>query len=189
MWENRTNCTVSPNSSFSQTAQFECWQHWHHSLLKWQHKIFHSLKFTPERLELMISVLFSAISHQTVCKQDCIPVGCVPPACWPYLPACPVQGVSAPERGVSTLGRYLLLGGCLLPGGYPSMHWGRPPYTLWTEWQTGAKILPCSLHLWAVTIYPPMCFSVMLCYGSALCVSVLWNICILKQLTLHILFQ
>ena len=25
-------------------------------------------------------------------KQDCIPVGCVPPACCPYLPACTVLG-------------------------------------------------------------------------------------------------
>ena len=25
-------------------------------------------------------------------RQDCIPVGCIPPACWPYLPACSVPG-------------------------------------------------------------------------------------------------
>ena len=45
-------------------------------------------------------------------------------------------------------------GGCLVPGGggwYPSMHWDRPP--LWTEWQTGVKILPCpKLRLRAVKI-------------------------------------
>ena len=41
-------------------------------------------------------------------------------------------------------------GGCLVPGGYPSMHWGRPPPP-WTEWQTGVKILPCpKLRLRAV---------------------------------------
>ena len=71
-------------------------------------------------------------------------------------------GVSAPGgllQGVSALGGVCsggvsAPGGCLLPRGvsaprgwvegmvwYPSMHWGRhtPP---WTEWQTGAKILP-----------------------------------------------
>ena len=37
-----------------------------------------------------------------------IPVGCVPPACWPYLPACTAQG------GVSAHGGCLLPGGCLL---------------------------------------------------------------------------
>ena len=64
----------------------------------------------------------------------------------------PGWGVSAPG-GVSALGDLLwgglLLGGvcsqggCLLPGKvwYPSMHWGRHP-PLWTEWQTGVKILP-----------------------------------------------
>ena len=41
----------------------------------------------------------------TPMKQDCIPVGCVPPACWPYLPACTAVGWG-----------YLLLGGCLLLG-------------------------------------------------------------------------
>ena len=43
-------------------------------------------------------------------KQDCIPVGCVPPARWPYLPACYTGG------GVSAPGGCLLHGGCLLRG-------------------------------------------------------------------------
>ena len=72
-------------------------------------------------------------------KQDCIPVGCVPPAHWPYLPACCVPG-GAWSRGVPGLGGAwsrgclvrgvcLVRGGCVPgPGGwYPSMHWGRPP--------------------------------------------------------------
>ena len=55
-------------------------------------------------------------------RQVCIPVGCVPLACWPYLPACTAQGGSAPGGVCSG-------GGGLLPGGvcsrgvcYPSMH-------------------------------------------------------------------
>ena len=32
-----------------------------------------------------------------MCEQVCIPVGCVPPACWSYLPACTAPaGMSAP---------------------------------------------------------------------------------------------
>ena len=46
-------------------------------------------------------------------SQDCIPVGCVPPARWPYLPACSAQG------GVCCGGLYLVLGDCLLWGGVP----------------------------------------------------------------------
>ena len=36
-------------------------------------------------------------------QQDCIPVGCIPPACWLYLPACTVQG-GCLLRGVPALG-------------------------------------------------------------------------------------
>ena len=43
-------------------------------------------------------------------RKDCIPVGCAPPARWPYLPEC-----SAVVGGVCS-GR-CLLGGCLLRGG------------------------------------------------------------------------
>ena len=61
-------------------------------------------------------------------QQDCIPVGCIPPACWLYLPA------------------FTVLGGCLVPGGlpqgvwYPSMQWDRipPPHPLWTKFLTHA---------------------------------------------------
>ena len=51
-------------------------------------------------------------------KQVYIPVGCVLPACCPYLPACTAQGqggVSAPGGFCS--GGYLLWGGCLLLDG------------------------------------------------------------------------
>ena len=133
---------------------------------------------------IIFSTLFSSThAGHTQMEQECIPVGCVLPACCPYLPACTVQGVSATGG--------LLPGGCLLPrevpatgggvcyqgvsaprgwgvsyrgmvsatrggGGIPDMHWGRPPP--WTEWQTGAKILPCpKLHLWAViTLCTPL---------------------------------
>ena len=54
-------------------------------------------------------------------KKDCIPVGCVPPARWPYLPACSAQEGGLVRGGVAWSRR----------GVYRSMHWGRPP--LWTE--------------------------------------------------------
>ena len=58
-------------------------------------------------------------------EQDCIQVGCVLPACCPYLPACTaLEGVPGP-------GGCLVQEGCLplVPGGvvYYSMQLGRPP--------------------------------------------------------------
>ena len=71
-------------------------------------------------------------------QQECIPVGCVPAVRWTYV-----------GRGVSALGGCLLWGGgvCswgdLLFGGRVSQHALRQtPLPPWTEWQTGAKILP-----------------------------------------------
>ena len=53
--------------------------------------------------------------HENSDKQDCIPVGCVPPTYCPYLPAYTVQrGVSA-LRGMSDWG-VSAPGGCVLLG-------------------------------------------------------------------------
>ena len=41
-------------------------------------------------------IFFSHLHFQQVC----IPVGCVPTACCPYLPACTAWGVSAPGGGL-----------------------------------------------------------------------------------------
>ena len=77
--------------------------------------------------------------------RDCIPVGYIAPARWPYLPAYSAVGVCVSalggvccqggvcsQRGVCSRG--VCSWGCLLrgvpgPGGgwYPSMHWGKPP--------------------------------------------------------------
>ena len=78
---------------------------------------------------------FSCSFLQNNCKQECIPVGCVPSACCPYLPSmhCSQVGVPGP-------GGYLVPGGCtwswgmyLVPGGVPgpggctwSRRWGVP---------------------------------------------------------------
>ena len=112
------------------------------------------------------------------CKQECIPVGCVPPACCPYLPACTAPGgtclgvVYLLSGGCTFLGAYLPSGGVpaqwgctcpvgvylpgvYLPGGMylPILCTCPGTFPLWTEWQTGAKILPCpKLRLRAVTI-------------------------------------
>ena len=72
--------------------------------------------------------------------QDCIPVGCIPPACLPYLPACtaqggsPCQGVSACQGGVCLArgclpcqGVSALPGGCLLAVGIPACTEATPP--------------------------------------------------------------
>ena len=121
--------------------------------------------------------------RKTYCKQECIPVGCVPPAavavhrgvclsacwdthppwCWPGDP--PGCGPGVPPR----------CGPGDPPGQTPQLPpwvWAlRPPgnlqgmlgyhlqcmlgyHPLWTEWQTGAKILPCpKLHLRAVIMF------------------------------------
>ena len=113
-------------------------------------------------------------------KQECIPVGCVPPACWCRGSAsggsasrgvC-IWGVCT--RGVCIQGGLHLgslhagiciqregsafRGECLggLPNLPPGLHpgcggVGQTPFSLWTEWHTGVKTLPCpKLRLRAV---------------------------------------
>ena len=100
-------------------------------------------------------------SAQIICLQECIPVGCVPPVCCPYLPACTAGGgVYLPGPGgyliwgrvpawswgvyLPGLGGYLVPGGtCLVPGctclvlGVRGVCPGTPP--LWTEFLTHAS--------------------------------------------------
>ena len=62
------------------------------------------------------SVTMSTCNLKTMAeiKQDCITVGCLPPACCPYLPACTVLGGVCSWRGCLPL----VWGGCLplVPG-------------------------------------------------------------------------
>ena len=97
-------------------------------------------------------------------KQDCSPVGCIPPACWPYLPVCTARGrVPGPgcvsALGVPGLGPGLVLGGggCLVGGGawshggVVSHHTLRQTPHGQNSWHTLLKILPCpKLRLRAV---------------------------------------
>ena len=77
-------------------------------------------------------------------KQDCIPGGCVPPACCPYLPACTVLGGCLLLGGTClwSRGGYLPLvregGACLWSEGcIPACNGADPPLS--TEWQTRVK--------------------------------------------------
>ena len=76
----------------------------------------------------MIMCMFSKITEKLM-KQECIPVGCVLPACWPYhplvdhIPACIARGV--PAGGVYLPSGVYLPGGVTawvvyLPGGVPA---------------------------------------------------------------------
>ena len=87
--------------------------------------------------------------------------------CWGYLPGGYLHGRVPAQGGV-----YLTCqeectcpGGCTCPGVYlpevPAQRVYLPRYSpspLWTEWQTGAKILPCSKLRWrAITISRKLC--------------------------------
>ena len=93
--------------------------------------------------------------------KDCILVGCVPPACCPYLPACTVPGgggyLPLVRGGVCSQGGYLRLwsggGGVCSQGGGTCLWAGwcipacngadPPPPCEQNSWHTFLKILPC----------------------------------------------
>ena len=81
--------------------KFRLSAYWWHSLLQvcvWERNVVHW------SFSLNVFTQFSDKKYYILKRQDCIPVGCVPSARWPYLPACSAPG------GVCS-------GGCLLPGG------------------------------------------------------------------------
>ena len=94
--------------------------------------------------------------------QDCIPVGCVPPARWPYNPAC-----SAPGGGA-------WFGGCLLPGGSVCSHGGCLVWggrcLVWGVW--GIPVCteadpPCEQNhtrLWKYNLTPTSSWAVIISY-------------------------
>ena len=56
------------------------------------------------------------ISNRNEKQEECIPVGCVPPACFPYLPACTAPGGCTWSQGGTWSGRVYLV-----PGGVPAL--------------------------------------------------------------------
>ena len=61
-------------------------------------RTFRTYKSTFFKLQNLFSSKFST-NH--IRKQDCIPVGCIPPTRWPYLPACSARwGVSSRGCGI-----------------------------------------------------------------------------------------
>ena len=93
-------------------------------------------------------------------QQECIPVGCVPPACCPYLPAC-----TAPRGCTWSQGLYLVLGGVPGPrgsvpgpGGVSTWSWGL--YLIWGDvpgWGVPDQVPPCEQNhrrLWKYNLAP-----------------------------------
>ena len=102
-------------------------------------------------LILLIRILLAPVPihllhyrYKVTQRQDCIPVECILPACWPYLPACTAQG-GVCSRGPPAPGGCLLGGrgacsggsapwGCLvLGGGIPTCTEADPPVNRMTQ--------------------------------------------------------
>ena len=82
---------------------------------------------------LVLCIVGGVNEQNSIVKQECIPVGCILPACCPYLPACTApRGVYLPGGctcwGCTCPGVYLPMGGvpvwdgCTCPGSVPV--WG-----------------------------------------------------------------
>ena len=131
-WIHHWNGIESKQGNNIKNTEYQ--QEWLHAFLKlfyaWVRSTSVSVLCLLKMLARWISELFS--------KQECIPVGCAPPACWPYpsmhwaggcvsqhalgrgyllegVPAWVVWGCTCPEGWCTCLGVYL-------PGGVPA--WG-----------------------------------------------------------------
>ena len=91
---------------------------------------------------LLECILVWQFFQSSILIQDCIPVGCILPTCWP----CTGQG-GVCSRGVWSQGHVCVCSGGVAWswGWYPSMHWGRPPYPPYEQnsWHMVLKISPC----------------------------------------------
>ena len=87
-------------------------------------------RFNTEVRSLAITMHQKCTLVYILPEQECIPVGCVPPACYPYLPAGTApEGGCVPARGVVPAQGVYLLGG-VPAGGVPTqgvcLLWGVP---------------------------------------------------------------
>ena len=122
-------CSVSANKPYRMDEKKLCHSIWHQCLNYYNSfylqkktvlngKPF-SLSFSFVTCEQAIIGLigdgsFFSVGRLTwLCKQECITVGCVPPACCPYLPACTARG-GVPAWGCTCPG-----GWCTCLGGVP----------------------------------------------------------------------
>ena len=106
--------------------------------------------------------LFHAVFGKKIAKQEWVKVECVPPACWPYLPACTASGGYLVPGGV-----YLIWGVYLVRGAVPGLRgvpgpegvylvWGSVPglgvsWSRGCTWYGGVCLVPGGVHLvWGV---------------------------------------
>ena len=83
----------------------------------------------------------NCVCSQKLQKQDCIPVGCVPPACWPYLPVFSGGGCLV-QRGVSDLGGVWSRRGVYLVQGGPGPGGSDPGGCTWSGGMSGLGGVP-----------------------------------------------
>ena len=109
----------------------------------------------------MLLLLGFTVNSDNKYKQDCIPVGCVPPARRPYLPACCGPG-GVPVPGGCTWSGYLVPGGVpgpggvyLVPGGTWSggCTWSRGVYLVWGVYLVPGVYLVLGGCAWSQGVY------------------------------------
>ena len=138
--------------------------------MKWSMKWPYSIQWNPKKNVLFQTHLLLwpyVVSCGALLTLECIPGGCIPPTCCPYLPAWTAPGGGTFPRGVYLPGGCTCQGGTC-PGGVPARGCtcvpaqrgvylprgctcpGTPPCEQ-NDWQTGVKLCKLrKLRLWAV---------------------------------------
>ena len=177
---------LQTTSKFTGKLLFHKIWHWSSYNNEWWNPLIFTECARLEGLFNMINVHYVAWKlFWTYLKQDCIPVGCIPPACWPYLPACTAQGMGGGGWGC------LLGGGVPGPRGYLVQGGGIPactetdpsPAHEQNSWHMLVKILPCPklrLPTVKIAVFQPISSNsvVLNCFNRLNCLG--WN-CINKE--------